>query len=333
MVESITAVLNEQGVAYVHDTSLGWKDTYPVASSRTEESIQTTSFTRTGKVVPRGTIHDYLGLVEAKARRSGIFIPTYMRVGKNQDGHLLLDLARGGFVATIYPGGFQVAVNQTDAFFRPDGMGDLPIPIAPESVSKALELLRAWLGDLGIPVNVHDLIIAVLVEYLRCDTPHPILEFVGAAGSGKTTIALLIANLIDPLKSGYRPDIPLTDSDLAAAAQQNYCLGADNLGRLDAKQQNLICRVSTGSVVEVRRYYTQNETIKLPIHRPLIITSIAGSVTAPDAMSRTIRVLLPRLQQRRSILELKAEFAERHAELLGALLHLAGAALQSLQEL
>ena len=134
------------------------------------------------------------------------------------------------------------------------------------------------------------IVVIVLLEWRRPSTPHPALELVGGAGSGKTTLAEFVAMQVDPSADGSRRTVGTAAPDLAAACQQRHLLVLDNVSQLDKATSNTLCIVSTGGTLLVRLYYAQSETANLTLHRPVVITAVSPVATAADLQTRVVRI-------------------------------------------
>jgi hypothetical protein len=122
--------------------------------------------------------------------------------------------------------------------------------------------------------------------------------------------------------------------DVAAAAQQQYCLMVDNVSRIDKATSDMFCVISTGGTLVVREYYEQGRTIALKLHRALFITSISPVCTAPDLMTRVVRREVQPVAGGCYVSEeeMRAAFAEARPKLLGAIYTLLSAAMRQLPE-
>jgi hypothetical protein len=304
----------------------------PIESEAAIEHIMLAVKTATGTAVSKDTILRELGPIKAQARRDGTVRQTHTRCAQHGAGYVC-DLGDAdGNAVSITADGWTVG-NQHDVLFvRDAAYGELPMPERFDSVSDALAFGLGWLKRQGVPEAISALVLVVLVEYLRPNTPHPILVFVGEAGSGKSGATTRIAQCIDPTKSGALADIKLTPEDMAAAAQCQYVLSADNLTKLSADVQDLLCKVSTGTVATVRKYYSQSEALRLALHNPMLLPCINLCLTAPDALNRAIIAQIKRPLAYRNDDELKAEFKAEQPKVTGAMYTLLAAALAKLPE-
>tara|TARA_Y100000588_G_C14266440_1_gene930142 strand:+ start:2394 stop:4295 length:1902 start_codon:yes stop_codon:yes gene_type:complete len=102
---------------------------------------------------------------------------------------------------------------------------------------------------------------------------YPILYLHGNAGSGKTTVARLVAMLLGLGETKVKTQ-PKDVRDLIATAAHNYMLCFDNCGRLSDELANAMCSVATGGTVDGRKLYTNIDLVETLLHQPMILTAI-----------------------------------------------------------
>jgi hypothetical protein len=257
-----------------------------------------------------------------QARQRGEAVPIFLRTAY-LSGAAYVSL-RPGRIARIGPGAVDLLDDASDGvplFRRGAGSGTLPDPAFQGTDSDALRFLIGTLvAHFGMTPQQATLIIVTLLEWHRTNTPHPILEIVGPAGSGKSTLGDCVLTLIDPSKDGQRVTVGTGAPDIAAAAQQRFVLAIDNAGRLDKATSDFLCLLSTGGTLHVRMLYTNSETAALRLHRPLMVTAVSPVCVAADLQSRVVRI---ELSSRQGSFEAEAQLRERwdatRAKVLGAL--------------
>jgi hypothetical protein len=228
--------------------------------------------------------------------------PVYTRLA-GADGAVYLDLANAGWqVVQNTDKGWQVLDNPPVHFRRRAGMLALPVPERGGDVRLLRDLLN--LSD-NEPLFI--LLLAWLMMCLRPHGPYPILCLHGEQGCGKSTMARLARNLVDPGKAGLRR-LPRDERDLFMSAQNSRVLTYDNLGRLEPWMSDALCSLSTGGGYGTRRLYTDDEEQTFDECRPIALTGINEVATRGDLASRAIIVQLPRIptdkrQDEESLLE------------------------------
>ena len=282
----------------------------------------------TGKPLGKDAITALVEVLRAQAVQSRVRVQVHVRVaariGDGSEKVYILDLMNpAGQVVLISSRKWMVAHNDKFAFLG--GGGALPVPVQPDTLEAAYGIVSEFLERAGVPSDFVLIVVTVLCEWLRADTAHPLINVVGPAGGGKSSLAQALISIIDPTASGRLPEIRIEEEHVAASAQSRHVLVADNASHLSRDAQDMLCRCVYGFETSQRRLYTQSEVERLPVHNPVIITSILPAITAPDLHDRAIRVAFkPRLQFKSQAV-LAAVLDGERAEVLGALLSLLSA--------
>lgn len=274
-----------------------------------------------------------MAVKKAEARKDGAVTPTYVRVARLQDGRYAHDLCdKDGHVVVIGPNSIEVVTNCKIKFRRPLGQGALPLPEVPETAARALEIMQQYHLERGISKSMSYVLPAVLVESMRPETTQPGTEYVGPAGSGKSTVSKEHVQILDPTASGDMPNTPITDDDIAAACQVRYVVASDNNSNLDRSQENALCCAATGGVTIKRRFNTQGETINLPVKAPVVFNGVTSSVKAPDLRTRVITVHVAAKTDMEDEAVISARFLAVRPMLLGCIYKLLSSGLAIIDE-
>lgn len=244
-----------------------------------------------GKAPSQQTITTAEARLRTNAKRSGEV--TQVNIRTAQRGYDRYHDLGPGRVAKITPEGVHVIDESGDVplFRRGTGAGELPNPVPFEAgADQALRKVLSHYKDiLGVPTEEAIFHTALLLDRLDPATTHPIGEYVGPPGCGKSTAAEHDIAVIDPpSKPGLRTTGTKVE-DLAASAQQQYILCIDNASRIDKTTSDVLCQASTGGTLTARRLYSQNETIALHLLRPVTITAVNHVCREADLQTRTER--------------------------------------------
>ena len=274
--------------SYVRD-GRNSRDVYRAGTENATDLLTAMVMRDGGKIPTQQQVLAFEAMARIEAKEAGRVIPVALRVA-DVGGVLYHDLGPGRIVAVTVDG-YRVTEESEDTplFRRGAGAGELPDPDFTGGPDAALRYLVKAYGEL-FNLDSHRALVAVvlLLDALNPGTAHPVREYVGPGGSGKSTVAEHDVNLIDPGDSGRRTTGAKAD-DLAASAQQQYCVMVDNAGRMDKTTQDTFSVMSTGGTLMMRQFHKQAEVIPLNLHRVLSITAVQPQCTQPDLMTRVVR--------------------------------------------
>jgi hypothetical protein len=282
-----------------------------------------------GRIPSPTAITQVVQALRGIARFDGPQIPVFVRIGKTQDGTIVLDLADAeGRGVTISPSAWELTEDPPVRFWRPEGMHLLPVPVGGGCLD---ELLAEAL-------HVTDQTSLVLLEgwLLGCLNPtgsKAVLMLLGEQGSGKSWLARMLRCILDPNIVPLRT-MPQDERDLVIMARQSAVLGFDNVSMFTEEQSDALCRVATGGGFSTRRLYTDSDEVQFQATRPALVTSIVEVDRQSDLADRSLHVTCDRIgdAERRTEEDLHAAFTESHPTILGALLDGVACALANLAQ-
>jgi len=268
---------------------------------------------QTGKTPSNAALTDALTALEGEAQDMPRE-PVALRVGRDGD-RIVIDLGDAAGRAVIVEPGRWYVVDRSPILFRRTALtGELPTPQAGGNLDDLRRLLR-------LKANNWELARGWLVAAAIPDIPHPTLVFSGPAGAGKTTVARLLTNLIDPSPAQLHSP-PHNPQDWAVPAAGSWVVGIDNVSTIPDWWSDALCRAVTGEGWPRRTLYTNTELTVLAFRRVVILTGIDLGALRDDLADRLVIVDLPGLDDddRRPEGELEAEFDALRPQLFGALL-------------
>ncbi len=311
-------------------TDHGRSDTYRLDSDDFRRYLMRLYHREKGSLPAPAAVAYVVEFLHASVPKDDEGEPVFLRVATRQSPaksaapeQYLLDLAdRAGRVVSIGPDGWEVTPGAGVHFWRPSGLGELPLPAR----GAAIDLLNKYvnLQEFQFPV-----LVAWLTAALRPAGPYPILVIEGEQGVGKTTLTEVCRHLVDPHVALVR-SMPRIERELMLTAQSNWLVAFDNVSAVSAAQSDALSRLSTGGGYATRERSTDLGEIVIDIERPIIVNGTGEFMKRPDVVDRCIFLRLPPLspKKRRHDQEFWAEFHRDLPNLLGALLAAAAGGLK-----
>jgi hypothetical protein len=191
-------------------------------------------------------------------------------------------------------------------------MQAIPIPIGGGSLDEFWNLVN-------VPADQRLMVLAWLLECLREDTPHVVMEFVGEQGSAKSTTQKLLKMLIDPNIANLRA-APKKVEDVWIGASNSHLVSFENISHLGQDYQDALCVLATGGSHTTRTLYTDREETIIELCKPIILNGITVNVTAQDLLDRALHIELPPVKTRLQSKDVDHAFTSRYANFVGAIL-------------
>ncbi len=272
-------------------------------------------FTTYGRAPSSNALTDAVSVIEGRALNS-TREQIELRIAPHGKG-VVLDLGTAdGRCVIVTPTGWRVSERSPVVFRRTELTNPLPDPIPGGSIDALRDVLNVTVGS-------WQALVAWLTASLIPNLPHPVLLLTGEQGTGKTTAARMIAELIDP--SGA-PLIAPPDriERWFEAANGSWVIGIDNLSSISDWLSDALCRAVTGDALRKRTLYADMGTTIVQFRRCVILTGIGVTATRGDLAERLLTVELHRIDsgRRQPESELLSLYRAAHPQVLGALLDL-----------
>ena len=303
---------DHEAYAVVHRN--GAREVWPIRAKGFRHILASEFFSLTGKGFNRNAAGDALDTLEAKAVHTGKRHQVYLRVARTDEA-LYLDLCDDAWrIIEVRPDGWSILDRSPVNFIRKPGMEALPVPAG-----------RGDLGKLATLVNVAqrgqlELMVGWMLGALRGKGPYPILVLQGEQGTGKSSGSRIIRRFIDPSTVPLRSP-PKEPRDLIVSAINNALVCLDNLSGVNAEISDCLCRFSTGGGLDLRKLYTDSESVMIDVQRPVLVNGIDDICHRPDLSERAVILHLGTLNQTSCVTESKLwkEVEERSPAIMAGL--------------
>lgn len=264
----------------------------------------------------------------ARAMLDGERRRSWNRVGAH-GGKVFIDLADAlGRAVEISAGGVRIIPGDGLPFVQTEMMRELCEPALELDAERPIDELRRFLN-----VESDDdfvLIVGWLVMALSGRGPYPILLIKAEHGSGKTWLASVLSNLIDPCKPAVFT-LPEKVRDLVAILQNRHGIFLDNVSFISPEASDAICVAAYGQGLLYRKLHTDSEVNVFDEARPIALNGIEDLARRADLASRGLFVSLKPLSdlERRPDDELEADWEDARPRILGALCYAVSSVLRN----
>jgi hypothetical protein len=313
LIINCTLVHNQQNEPYAIVEINGVRQVHSVTSKGFSQFIASKYYAAKKAPLPEASIKTVVSTLSGKALFDGKSVEIYTRIAKTEDGYWL-DLCNDKWEAVLVTNdGWQVlAGNAVPLFQRSQSMKSIPTPKAGGSLEALWQLVN-------IPPEHQLMVVAWLLECLRSDTPHVVMELVGEQGSAKSTTQKLLKMLIDPCAANLKAN-PKKVEDVWVGATNCHLVSFENISHLTPEYQDALCVLSTGGAHATRTLYTNQEETVIELRKPIILNGISVNVTAQDLLDRSIHIELPPVNKRLQSRTLEEEFDYHYPHIVGALM-------------
>lgn len=301
----------------------GARQVHGVLSSGFSDYLSHAYYTQHDRAPTETSLKVALATLRGQAQFEGEACEVFTRIAKTEAGYWL-DLCNDAWqcVQVTATGWAVVAGAGAPLFTRGASMRPLPVPERGGSLDALWPLVN-------IPEADRLMVLAWMLECLRADTPHVVLELVGEQGSAKSSTQRALRRLIDPNQADLRA-APKSVEEVWIAARNSHMVSLENLSHLHQPYQDALCVLATGGGYSARKLYTNTEEAIIELRKPIVLNGISVIVTAQDLLDRCLHLDLPTIQARELAGDMEARFETAQPALLGALLDLFAKVLAAL---
>ena len=306
---------NAQHEPYAVFEAAGARQVHGVLSSGFSDYLSHAYYTQHDRAPTETSLKVALATLRGQAQFEGETCEVFTRIAKTEAGYWL-DLCNDAWqcVQVTATGWAVVAGAGAPLFTRSASMRPLPVPDRGGTLDALWPLVN-------IPAADRPMVLAWMLECLRTDTPHVVLELVGEQGSAKSSTQRALRRLIDPNQADLRA-APKSVEDVWIAARNSHMVSLENLSHLHPQYQDALCVLATGGGYSARTLYTNAEETIIELRKPIVLNGISVIVTAQDLLDRCLHIDLPTIHSRELAGDMEARFEAAQPALLGALLDL-----------
>lgn len=121
--------------------------------------------------------------------------------------------------------------------------------------------------------------------------PIPMMDFVGEAGTMKSTVSAATKMVVDPSgseKENNLCQLPIEMKDLAITVYQRYYTVFENVSQVNKRQSDFMCTAITGGNIPKRTLFKNKDETIMSYKRKIAINGVAPTLNYPDLLDRTI---------------------------------------------
>ena len=145
----------------------------------------------------------------------------------------------------------------------------------------------------------------LMIYIVSCFIPqisHPILVSTGSQGAAKTTSNVLIKRLVDPSYADI-VSLPKEKRDLVVQLNRGHMHFFDNIKKISAEYNDILCQASTGGYQIARQLHTDNDIVAYKLQRCLLLNGIDELTDQPDLLDRSISMRYERIADTQRLTE------------------------------
>jgi len=302
-----------QGTPFARVHIDGHLETWSLGSKSFKRWLQRQYFRQHAKAPGKDGVGSALGVLEGLAVFEGPEHALSVRVARHEDA-IWYDLGDARWRAVrIDARGWEIVDDPPPIFRRYAHQQAQVVPLPGGDLMRLFDFL-----------NVHPasrtLLACWLITAFVPDVPHPIPDFHGEKGAGKSVGQRVLRRLIDPSSA----ETLSFSSDTREVVQQfahHYCPLYDNLDGLPIWLSDLLCRAVTGDGFSKRELYSDDDDVIYSYRRVILINGVNVIAQRSDLLDRSILIELMRIapEVRREEREFWANFEAIRPHLLGAI--------------
>lgn len=263
------------------------QDVFYIGTKPFKQLLEGLFYDEYGKIPSNAKLTDGVRLSELLCSREKGRHTVWKRFAHVHDAIYIDMVDTKGSVIIVTEDGYSIKQSsETNIYFHRNGIGSpLPMPIDG--------------GDylsMFAPMNLkhrHDLILVAtwpIVATIQ-GIPKPPLILYGPAGSTKSTMALMLKNLLAPdAQEGLK--IKNNDAEIAQIIDKHDMPFFDNVTSVSQTIADLFCMAVTGGNFIKRKLFTDSDEVVYNLQKPILTTSLDIWTSAADLLDRCLFVEL-----------------------------------------
>lgn len=303
---------DSSGAAFARLIVGAHSEIWPVQSKTFRNWLRREHFMGSGKAATTDALNAACGVLDAMARFDGATHELQNRVA-SLDGAVYYDLADSAWRAVrIDANGWQLIDEPPILFRRYAHQLPQVLPVLGGNLSEVLRFLNIQAED-------QLLMLAWLVAAFLPGIPHPVPDFNGEKGSGKSVGQRVLRRLIDPSKVESLA-FPNDVRELVQQLSHHYAPVYDNVDSLPPWISDVVCRAVTGEGFSKRELYSDDEDVIYSYRRVIMLNGVNVVARRPDLLDRSILIGLDRISRsdRREEADFWTSFEQARPQILGA---------------
>lgn len=286
---------------------------WPTTSKRFKGWLRREHFHRHGKAPSSDAVNSACGVLDGIACFDGQEHDLHNRVAEH-DGAFYYDLADSRWRAVCVDlSGWRIVARPPILFRRHSHQA---VQVEPLRDGNARDILRF----LNVQPDTEVLLLVWLIASFVPGIPHPVPDFHGEKGSGKTLGQRALRRLVDP-SVVESLSFPTDVRELVQQLSHHYAPLYDNVDALPAWISDILCRAVTGEGFSKRELYSDDEDVIYSYRRVVMLNGVNVVPQRPDLLDRSILIALDRIPrtQRREERAFWAEFERARPAILGGI--------------